>query len=508
MWRYILENELTNGTQFLIGDPGGQLYAVVDFDGSTRVLPLPRRGGDKWISYFNIKYGIEEHESHFSFIYGNLRSWVHENGMRAELRRFSVYNSMTQIAYMSAYNGRMFKIEPDEITDVAVGTDGVFFVDDDGGVNETPDIGQHGMLFERLIDGINFVPQGLSGITPDQQRKAFIIWMFSLAFPDLMPTKPILLVEGEAGSGKTSAIVLLQLILMGAHRSKQLKRNQEADFGVLLLRSPICLFDNADSYIDWVPDAIAAYATLGDFEKRKLYTDDDNLVIKPHAFIAATSRNPASFRRGDVADRCVILRLERRPSFVAVTALKSQILADRPQLLGEYLWYIQRIVAELRNNPIDLSGTEAYRMADFAAFGRVVGTVLGWTVEDLDNLMRALQGERDAFVNEEEPLIELLRKWIAYKPKHGPQPIGRTMTAMELHRELTTFAQVHQITTWKDSPRTLAQKLRSAQIENEFHVERVTVNGQHAFRIWRRTDPRLSIVEVDQRGSKPVSPSK
>lgn len=494
LFNHVLNAELTNGTQFLVAEPGGQLYAIVDDDGTTKVLSLPKsgRGGDNWFSYFHSIYGIGEREDFNKFIYDALRAYVIRHGTHVELRRFAVYNQLSQTVYLSAYNGRMYKIDGDDISHLPIGEDGVFFVDDDKGKHELPDIGAHDLLFHRIIDGINFCAQGLSGITADQQRKAFMIWMFAQAFPDLLPTKPILLMEGAAGSGKTSAPIGVQLTLMGVKKSTIIKKSSEDDFGVVLLRSPIAILDNTDNYIEWLPDAIAAYTTLGQWDKRKLFTDDENLTIRPHAFIVATSRNPSSFRREDVADRCIILRLERRKDFVEWNKIESQIMADRPQLLGEYLHYVGKIVTELRTQ--NQAASEPYRMADFAAFGRVVGKVLGWSTEEIDKLMRALQGERDAFVNEEEPLIDLLRKWVAYKPKNGPAHAGRLLNAFALHAELEGFAQMCSI-TWKDSARTLAQKLKSSQIEREFFVEKLQVNGQPAFRIWRHSDTKLSLVE-------------
>ncbi len=499
-WSFTLHNELLNGTQFLVAQPGGQLYAVVVEDQRTRVMQIPKsgRGGERWFSYFNTMYGITEREDFNKFIYDNLRGYVLEQGTRVELRRFAAYDSMTQTAYLSGYNGRMYKIDGEDISDVAVGEDGVFFVDDDPGKHDLPDIGQHNMLFDRVVNQISFVPKGLSGITVDQQRKALIVWMFALAFPDLQPAKPILLVEGNYGSGKTSVVTQIQLVLMGIENSMILQRNKEDDFGVVLQRAPIALFDNTDSYIDWVPDAIAAYTTLGQWNKRKLFTDDENMIIKPHAFIAVTSRNPASFRREDVADRCVILHLERRATFTDVHELRQQMLADRPQLLGEYIWWLGKIVAELRRASAQPRKPEIYRMAGFAAFGRIVGRVLGWADEDVDKLMNALQGERDAFISEEDPLCDLLTKWIAYKPKQGPANRGRVMTANQLHSELESFALMASI-TWESSPRLLAQKLKSSQVERVFHIEKLTVQGQPAFRLWLHADTRLSLVEeVDQ----------
>lgn len=496
IWNYVLETETVCGTQFLVTQPDGALYVVL---GETNeVIPLPRsgRGGDRWHSYFHSVYGYGEREEQARFCYDSLRSHCIEHGTRVELRRFAVYDRRTRTVYLSNYNGRMWKLDGENVERVPVGEDGIFFADDDPGVTVEPEVANHGVLLDRLTN-INFAPMGLSGITPEQQRMAFIVWIFALALPDMMPTKPILLLEGAMGSGKTAAVQLLQYALMGESRPMILQRNKEDDFGVLLLRSPIALFDNTDSYIDWVPDAICAYTTAGVWNKRRLYTDDESMVIKPHAFIAIASKNPASFRREDVADRCVILRLERRSEFSSFKALVQGIKDDRPRLFGEYLWYLNRIVAVLREDgDALLSQDETHRMADFAALARVVGRVLDWPEGTVDELMLALQGERDAFINEEDPLLDVLEKWIAYRPRGGVGNVGREVTAVQLATELDTLAQAMQI-PWKHTQRTIAQKIRSPHIERVLHVETGNVGGHRTFKMWRHTDARLEVVDGD-----------
>jgi energy-coupling factor transporter ATP-binding protein EcfA2 len=491
VWNYVLANELQGGSQFVQAMPGGQLYLIRGDNNEVLALPRQGRGGDHFFSYLHTTYGLHEHEDYTRALYDVLRHYVIAHGTKAELRRFTRYCVETQTAYMSSYDGRMYKCDGSEITNVALGTDSVFFADDDGGKPCEPDCGPHGMLLDRLTD-LNFAPTGLSGITPEQQKRALIVWIFALAFPDLMPTKPLLLIEGVKGSGKTTTIAMLQLILQGAQSRKVVRQNKEDDFGVLLLRSPICLLDNVDKYIDWIPDAVAAYATGGEWSGRKLFTDDEQLVIKPHAFIAVSTRNPASFRRDDVADRCLILRLERRQSFTPDSQLHRGILDNRSALLGEYLWYVNQIVAQLRAAEIQTHG-ESERMADFAALGRVVGRVLGWEENAVDDLLLAMQAERDAFINEEDPLIELLRRWISYRTRTGNGNVGRSVNATQLHAELETLAQATN-TLWKDSPRTLAQKLRSTHIEREFHVESAVSAGHKIFQLWRHSDARLQVV--------------
>ena len=495
VWNFIITKEIELGTQFLVASGGaGELYAVLGETQAVIRLSASGRGG-AWHHYCHTAYGIGEREAAARFVYDALRAYAFEHGTHVELRRFSAFNTNTRTGYLSAYNGRMWKLDGAAISVETVGEDGVFFADDDGGLPVADvDIGNHGILLDRLTD-INFAPCGLSGITPTQQRMALIVWIFALAFPDLMPTKPILLLEGTQGAGKSASMQLLQLALMGAARPMILSRNKEDDFGVLLLRSPIAVFDNTDSYIEWVPDAICAYTTAGLWNKRKLFTDDESMTIRPHAFIAIASKNPASFRREDVADRCVILRLERRSVFTSFQALKESIATDRPRLLGEYLWYVGQIIEALRAGA-GATEHETHRMADFAALARVVGHVLGWAAQDVSDLMLALQGERDAFINEEDPLIDLLVKWVGYRRRDGRANFGRLITATELHTELGTLAAADQIEL-KYSARTLAQKIRSPHIERVLHVESSVVGGHKAYKFWRHTDPRLEIVPAE-----------
>lgn len=494
MWNYILNTEITLGTQFLVTVPDHSLYVSLGAVEKTLPIPSAGKGGDRWHAYFNAMYGLNEHEDTSRWLYDALRHYCVQQGLEVELRRFAAYDLKSKTVYLSAYNGKMYRIDGGTVQTVSAGEEGVYFADDDCGVHVDVDVAPHGALIDRLTN-INFAESGLSGITPDQQRKALIIWMFALAFPDLMPTKPLLLVEGTQGSGKSAVCQMIQYVLMGSANPMILSKNKEDDFGVLLLRSPIAVFDNTDSFIEWVPDAICAYTTAGQWKKRKLYANDEEHIIKPHAFIAIASKNPASFRREDVADRCIILRLERRRGFKRFEKIKAELLDQRAQLFGEYIWYVNRIVEELRVYGDEEAEEEVHRMADFAALGRVVGRVMGWAPEEVQEVMLALQGERDAFINEEDPLVDIMHKWIAYKPKSGPQPIGRWVNVIELLAELESMAQAYSI-PFKYTARTLAQKIRSPHIEREFVVNQRVEGGHKFYRFYRHTDPRLELVGV------------
>ncbi len=494
-WNYILAHETTEGSSFLVTQPEGSLYVVL---GETHeIIGLPRRGGDRFHAYLNAMYGLTEREPTTAFIYDSFRAHAYQHGTHVELRRFSMYSEATKTAYLSAYNGKVWKLDGREKPELISNGDEVFFADDDRGLPIEVEIGPHGLLKDRLT-GLNYADVGVGGITPEQQQRALLVWMFMLAFPDLMPTKPLLLIEGTQGAGKTAAIQFIQLALTGKDKPMSIKKNHEDDFGVLLLRSPIAMFDNTDSFIDWLPDAVCNYTTGGVMTKRKLYSDDEEHLIKPHAFIAVASKNPASFRREDVADRSLILRLERRPKFRSFKKLITEISELRAKLLGEYIWYVNRMIQEIRAGALEEFEDENSRMADFSMIARLVGRVMDWPPTAVDELMNALQNERDAFVNEEDPLVELLNKWIIYRPRvgyrAGQTSVGREITLHDLYTELESLAQSENI-QWYKSPRMLMQKIRSPHVDRAFVVKVIGGDGQRRYRIWRRSDPILEVVE-------------
>jgi hypothetical protein len=497
IWSAILEMEIASGSYFLLSVPEQVPYLVVGLTRETYAIPRAGKGGDRFWAYMDRRYGMSEQEGNDSisrYVLGKMRNYATQHGARVEVRRFSAFRSTPEkeTVYISGYNGSMWRIDGENVMSISNGEDDIFFIDDDGGIGIEPQVEANGVFLDRLVNQISYAETGMGGMSSEQMKLAFTVWIFALVFPDLMPTKPLLILEGAPGAGKSAILQLLQCALLGESKAIILSRNKEDDFGVLLLRSPICVFDNLDAYIDWVPDAVCGYTTSGKWTKRKLFTDAEELTIKPHAFIAVASKNPASFRREDVADRCVILRLERRERFTRFSALEQAVKDLRPQLFGEYLYYVNKIVAEIRQGALKQQADENHRMADFASLARVVGKVLDWGESTVDNLLLAIQDEQGAFINEEDPLVELLHKWISYKP-NGRSSIGREISLFSLFSELESLAQGSGIPFYK-SPRVLVQKLRSPHIERDFIIQMIALDGNKSYRIWRKTDARLSSV--------------
>ncbi len=521
LFNLIMHHEVVSGTTFIVAEPDGTPYVILGLICQAMALPNQGRGSAKLFAYIYERYGLNEHEELTSFVIDGLRNFAMAKGTRVDLRRFAFFDKKTNTQYISRYNGEVFKLDGSETVTVVNNGDGVYFADDDNGKYcEEISIRPHGILLDRLTS-LAF-DETENGITAEQQKRALIVWLFALAFPDLMPTKPLMLFEGAPGSGKSSCSQFIQLALLGSKKPLIMSRSKEDDFGVMLLRNPIAVLDNVDSYIDWIPDAVCAYTTSGVWTKRRLYTDDEEVTIRPHAFIAVASKNPASFRREDVADRSIIIRLKRIKKHQRQDALEDRILKDRGKLLGEYLYYCNIITKEIKNgglnegfvDPVDKAvldaktqeensegiyadveeeetaqEQESHRMADYVALARIVSKVLGWEDTAVDEMLRAIQNERNNLVNEDDPLSELLHLWLQKKRGVNWANYGRLVSLQELFGDLEQIAEAHNMVFYKSS-RQLAQKLRSPHLENEFYIVHTKIRSQNAYKIWKQNSPR------------------
>ena len=433
---------------------------------------------DRWSAYVYGRYRLIPSEQLTRHVTTMLAGHALAHGESATARRFTYFDKDELVLYVSDYDGHSYRLDgSDEVRLVDNGT-AVMFFDDDGGKHvQDPEIGQHGELVPTLLGDLEFAGTTAGGMTAEDQKRLLAVWMHAIAFNELLPAKPVLIAEGSPGSGKTSMLQRIQYALHGVHRARSLGKDDEADFGVTLMRSPIALIDDVNGYIEWLQNALCAYVTGAGWSRRKKYSDDEEVVIQPRAFLAFASKNPVTFRRDDIADRSIIVRMERREAsgFRPLSSLLESIDANRSRLFGEWLWNLNRIVRRIRAGMPD--PPTAYRMADFARLAMVVGEVLGFSADDMSSTLEAAQAEREAFLWETDPLPDLLGKWVKTDANSS-----REIPPMDLFRELSELAEKNRITFYKKVDQ-LVRRLRGGV--NGFTVDRVETSDGQAYRVGR-----------------------
>ncbi len=100
---------------------------------------------------------------------------------------------------------------------------------------------------------------------------------------------PLLAISGEQGSAKTVLSKMLKaLIDPNAAPVRALSREQR-ELMIAANNSYLLAFDNLSGLPHWLSDALCRLATGGSFAVRQLYTDDEEVCLKPHARFCSTA---------------------------------------------------------------------------------------------------------------------------------------------------------------------------------------------------------------------------
>ena len=337
--------------------------------------------------------------------------------------------------YVYNQGGRIVRITPAKIELVDNGTDDVLFMNESDATpfnlleSRGPDQ-EKNMFADLILGGLN--PR--TGILSEGDARLLLkLWIFSIFFPELMRTKPILALIGEKGSAKTMVARRIGRMLFGPAFDVTQLQSGSKDFDATVSNTALMVLDNVDTEASWLPDKLATLATGGKLRKRVLYTTNEMVTFTPRCFAIVTSRTPP-FRRDDVADRSLILTTTRREDFLSETKMIRLVEEKRDAIMTELVHVLQDVVIALQDQQGDpVTGT--FRMADFYDFSTQVGRQFGWedaVKRSFDQLSKAQR----LFGLEEDPMPDLLDAWLGIDGN-----AGRRVSARELFLEFGEIAK-------------------------------------------------------------------
>ena len=407
------------------------------------------------------KYHINSMETVYSYLVKDMLVEAAVRGEQANVRQFAHYNPETNVLYMDLGKGRMLALDGANISEMDNGKNGVLFT-------PAPNFeawsyirgARPDLVSNTLIESLNFVAGDDTPHTEIEQKALFLLWLLSLPFESIQPTKPLALAMGPAGSGKSSIFRRIGQLLFGRDFNVDgLRRDKEDDFFVATTTRPFVVFDNVDRRIGWLDDALATSATGMRVTKRELYHTNKPISYTPKAFLALTARTPR-FRRDDVAERLLIFHLERLPNKLPEFQLYREIQDMRDELLSDYANMLNGVVA----TPPSGTGDTSIRLADFAAIATRIGDSLGIRAQTLA-LLEKLKKSQYIFATEDSDLYYLLDAWLS-KERHSEMDLGfsngtRRVQSTQLFNELKDIADANSVRWSYTSPNALGMVLRN-----------------------------------------------
>ena len=120
---------------------------------------------------------------------------------------------------------------------------------------------------------------------------------------------PVAVLTGEQGTGKSSLVRLLARLIDPRMPEQRSTPRTEEDLLVAAKGQHFLSFDNVSGLPDWLSDAICRLSTGGGAGKRRLYTDEDEVLFSGRRLVAINGIEDVAVRP-DLVDRAVMLALE------------------------------------------------------------------------------------------------------------------------------------------------------------------------------------------------------
>jgi len=208
------------------------------------------------------------------------------------------------------------------------------------------------------------------------EAERVLLTAYAVTVPLADIPRPVLIVHGPQGAGK-STLLKRELAVLDPTGIDDLDLGGEPrELAQLLDQHGISFFDNVVKVPDAAARLLCKASTGGGFEKRKLYTDEESVILTFKRAVLISAVNVPT-HAPDLLDRCLLVGLDRIPPErrKREEEMGRAFEAARPAILGGLL---DALSGAMRVYP-DLVLPELPRMADFAAWGAAVAEALGLT---------------------------------------------------------------------------------------------------------------------------------
>jgi hypothetical protein len=274
-----------------------------------------------------------------------------------------------------------------------------------------------------------------------RERLLFGVWLL-YALQACAPY-PILMVNGEEGSAKTTLAWVVKGLLDPSKAPTRGAPRAEDDLLIAAQNSHVVVFDNLSHLSPALADALCRLATGGGLSKRQLYTNDEEHVIEGTRPVLITGIEPLAFR-GDLVDRALVLTLPELKEKEGDEKFKARFEAERPYLLGALLDCLSEALREVDAVKLE----ETPRMVDFARLGVAAEQALGFKSGEF--LAAYLENRREA----RETLLEasslavrlrqFMEKHLEWKGKASELLDGLNAVATEQERRRRSWPKTPQ----------------------------------------------------------------
>lgn len=318
----------------------------------------------------------------------------------------------------------------------------------------------------------------LSNVRDPSLQKLLKVYIVSLFVPDI--AHPILNLYGEKGSAKSMLFMLLKMLVDPGKPLLLTLHKDRNEFIQQLAHNYIAYYDNAKHVPDWLSDEACRAVTGGGHTKRRLYSDDDDVIYDYRRCLGFNGID-ITLTAEDALDRSIEIVLERisRKDRKLETAILSRFEEIKAKLLG----YIFDTLVKALNIRSTIELSDLPRMADFAVWGEAISRAMGYEPYEFIHAYYANIGRQNIEAIDAHPLGQAITRWVQSWPADSESQVweGSPQELLQILEPIAIDAKIDTMSrNWPKAPNYLSRRLneiRSNLLEGlgiEFKIERVT----------------------------------
>jgi hypothetical protein len=307
-----------------------------------------------------------------------------------------------------------------------------------------PDRNYEHDIFDRFLK--------LTNLKENHDRILIKAYIISLFVPDI--PHAMLILHGEKGSAKSTLQTLIKLLVDPGKPRLLTIYNDVKEFIQQLAHNHVAYYDNLKRAPQWLSDEACKAVTGVGSTKRKLYSDDDDIVYEYRRCLGFSGIN-VSLTEPDALDRSMMIELQRikKENTKQDAEIVAEFLELRPKLLG-YIFDILTTALQIKPK---VKLNDLPRMADFAIWGESIARAMGYKDLEFIHAYYDNIGKQNIEAIENHPLGQAIARFIEEKQeflKGSP---------LEILEQLEIFAHNNKIKTdhrlWPKAANSLTRRL-------------------------------------------------
>jgi hypothetical protein len=262
---------------------------------------------------------------------------------------------------------------------------------------------------------------------------------------------PVAVLQGEAGSAKSSGVRVLRELLDPNTTPLRSEPRETRDLMIAAQNAWCIAFDNV-SHLGWrLSDDLCRLATGGGFSTRRLYTDEEEKLFEATRPLLLNGIEGV-VSRGDLIDRSLVVYLPVIPEDQRRSEKEfwKSFRASQPRIIGSLLDAVACALRRLEKVKLD----RLPRMADFARWMVAAEPSLGWPEGTFMAAYDANRRSANTLALEASLIVRALRHVCVHGDFRG--------TSGELLRKLNNRADAQDIAqkAWPKDAWALSKQLR------------------------------------------------